>query len=177
MSDAGTITGKLRIDDGRGTVHMEGLYDTDIEDLWSAITEPERVARWIGVVDGDLTPGGLFHATFTSTWDGMLRVESCERPHRLLLVSEPGTPEEAVIEAKLSVEGDKTRLVVEERGFTLDEYAEHGAGWQAHLEDLASSLAGLQNADWKRRWIELSPTYARLAEELAAASARSGQAG
>jgi uncharacterized protein YndB with AHSA1/START domain len=161
------VTGKLRIDDGRGTVHVEGLYDTDIDDLWSALTEPERAARWIAAVDGDLSLGGVFHARFTSTWDGMIRVDACDAPRRLLLTSEPGDPAEAVIEALLSPEGDKTRLVIEERGFELDEYAAHGAGWQAHLEDLDDYLAGREKRDWAARWTELSPSYNRMAAELA----------
>lgn len=33
--------------------------------------------------------------------------------------------------------GDQTRLVLEERGLPLEVLAGHGAGWQAHVEDLA----------------------------------------
>jgi DNA-binding transcriptional ArsR family regulator len=44
--------------------------DTDIEDLWSALTEPPRLARWIGEIEGDLRHGGEFRARFTSGWEG-----------------------------------------------------------------------------------------------------------
>ena len=44
-----TIIGTMRrLDDTRGAVRVEDVYDTDIEDLWRACTEPERLARWIG---------------------------------------------------------------------------------------------------------------------------------
>ena len=33
-------------------------YDTDIDDLWSALTDPRRLARWYGEVEGDLRLGG-----------------------------------------------------------------------------------------------------------------------
>jgi len=36
------ITGTLRSVDGRGVVRMEGSYDTDIDDLWSALTDASR---------------------------------------------------------------------------------------------------------------------------------------
>ena len=36
-----------RIDDTRGAVRVEDVYDTDIADLWAAVTEPARLARWI----------------------------------------------------------------------------------------------------------------------------------
>ena len=66
---------------------------------------------------------------------------------------------ETVIEARLTAEADQTRLVIEERGLPLGELAAHGAGWQAHVEDLATHLAGQAPADWKTRWLELTPSY------------------
>ena len=72
---------------------------------------------------------------------------------------EPGTDDEATLEAWLTEEGGRTRLVVEERGLPLDALHFYGAGWQAHLEDLGRSLAGEPSA-WKSRWTELTPVYA-----------------
>jgi hypothetical protein len=71
---------------------------------------------------------------------------------------EPGTDDEAELEAWLSEDGDRTRLVVEERGLPLDRLHFHGAGWQAHLEDLGRSLAGESSA-WNARWTQLAPVY------------------
>ena len=53
------ITGTMRaLDDTRGAVRVEDVYDTDIHDLWEACTNPERLARWIAEVSGDLRVGG-----------------------------------------------------------------------------------------------------------------------
>ena len=41
----------LAAEDGMGVVRVEDRYDTDIDDLWSAITEPARLARWWGEVE------------------------------------------------------------------------------------------------------------------------------
>ena len=71
---------------------------------------------------------------------------------------EPGTEDEAEIEVWLTAEQNKTRLVVEERGLPLSRLYLHGAGWQAHLEDLGRSLAG-ERSTWKARWTELTPAY------------------
>ena len=54
------ILGSLRTADGKGIVRMEDRFDTDIEDLWSALTDPRRLARWHGEVKGDLRLGGTF---------------------------------------------------------------------------------------------------------------------
>jgi hypothetical protein len=84
---------------------------------------------------------------------------------------EPGTDDETQVEAWLTAEGSRTRLVVEERGLPAGALPAHGAGWQAHLEDLARSLvlAGPVHADgwsehepaaaWRGRWTELTPHY------------------
>jgi uncharacterized protein YndB with AHSA1/START domain len=158
-----TLVGTLvALDERRGTVRMEDVFDTDIDDLWAALTEPERLLRWIGTVTGDLRPGGTIHARFTSTWEGPGRIEICEAPRRLLLTMEPGSPDETVTEAVLTSSGDQTRLVIEERGLSLKVLYQHGAGWHAHVEDLRSYLDGRVPADWKKRWSELKPTYENL---------------
>ena len=54
------ILGSLRSANGAGVVRIEDRYDTDIEDLWSAIIDPRRLVRWYGEIDGDLSPGGAF---------------------------------------------------------------------------------------------------------------------
>jgi uncharacterized protein YndB with AHSA1/START domain len=152
-------TGTMRaLDEKRGAVRVEDHYDTDIDDLWEACTTPERLARWIAEVSGDLRVGGSIHTTFTSTWTGAGRIEICDQPHHLLLTMEPGTNDEGELEAWLTEEGDGTRLVVEERGLPLDQLHFHGAGWQAHLEDLRRSLAGEPSA-WKAGWTQLIPAY------------------
>src|SRR5215831_2716204 len=105
-----------RIDDKHGAVRVEDVYDTDLADLWSAVTEPDRLARWIATVDGDLRVGGIIQARFTSSWEGPGRIDVCDAPHRLVVTMQPGTDDEAVIEAVLVADGERTRLVVEERG-------------------------------------------------------------
>jgi len=135
--------------------------------LWSALTDPRRLARWIGEVEGDLRAGGQFRARFTSSVEGVGRVEVCEPPRRLLLTMSTGLPpDETLIEARLAAAGDQTILVIEERGLPVDELAGHGAGWQVHLEDLAAYLAGAECGDWQSRWIKLTPAYQGLAGTL-----------
>jgi uncharacterized protein YndB with AHSA1/START domain len=166
---AGTrILGGLRSADGTGIVRVEDRFDTDIDDLWSALTDPARLARWMGEVEGDLRPGGEFSARFfASGWEGTGRVEACEPPRRLLLVTrEPGEPDDHVIEATLAADGDQTILVWEERGMPLDQLAAYGAGVQVHVEDLAAHLAGRERGDAAARWKELFPAYQDLAASV-----------
>jgi uncharacterized protein YndB with AHSA1/START domain len=162
------ILGSLRSADGKGIVRMEDRYDTDIDDLWSALTDPGRLARWMGEVEGDLRLGGEFCARwFASGWEGTGRVEACEPPRRLLLVTKhPGQPDEGVIEVTLTADGDQTILVWEERGMPLELLAPYGAGIQVHVEDLAAHLVGRERCDAKARWEELLPAYQDLAANV-----------
>jgi uncharacterized protein YndB with AHSA1/START domain len=162
------ILGSLRAADGQGIVRMEDRYDTDIDDLWSALTDPHRLARWLGEFEGDLRLGGEFRARFfASGWEGTGRVDACEPPrHLLVLTREPDVPYELVIEAALTADGDQTLLVLEERGMPLDHLAAYGAGIQVHVEDLAAHIAGRERCDAGARWSELQPAYQDLAANV-----------
>jgi uncharacterized protein YndB with AHSA1/START domain len=166
--ESGRILGTLRSADGKGVVRMEDRFDTNIDDLWSALTEPRRLARWLGEVEGDLRLGGEFRARFfASGWEGTGRVEACEAPrHLLVLTEQPGQPGEHVIEITLAADGDHTILVWEERGMPLDQIAAYGSGIQVHVEDLAAHIAGRERVDAEARWGELMPAYQDLAASV-----------
>ena len=102
------------------------------------------------------------------------------RKHGLAILSGPRPIAEILerfpdrVEAWLTEEGSRTRLVVEERGLPLERLYFHGAGWQAHLEDLRRSLEGEAAAGpepwteqspepgWRARWAELTPAYEQM---------------
>lgn len=157
------ILGTLATDDGKGVVRMADRYATDIDDLWSAITDPERLARWLGQIKGDLRLGGEYHARyFASGWEGTARIEVCEPPHRLLVRSGDGT-----CEVTLTADGDHTLLTWEERGMPVEQLAAYGAGIQVHVEDLAAHIAGreIDHAQAGPRWEALLPAYQERAAE------------
>jgi uncharacterized protein YndB with AHSA1/START domain len=171
------ILGSLRAADGKGVVRIEDRYDTDIDDLWSALTDPGRLARWHARVEGDLRPGGQFRLYNESDdWDGTGRVEACEPPRRLLVTTRETDeswrkgrgvpPYDQTIEAALATDGEQTILVVELRGMRLDAIAYYGAGWQIHAENLAAYLAGREHGDAEARWEALVPSYQDLAADI-----------
>ena len=173
----GRILGSLRSADGAGVVRIEDRYDTDIDDLWAALTDPGRLARWYGQVGGDLRPGGEFRVYIESDgWDGTGRVEACEPPRRLLVTTRETDeswrkghgvePFDVAIEAILTADGDQTILVIEVRGMPLDRIAAYGAGWQIHAENLGAYLGGRGRGDSELRWHELVPAYQELATNL-----------
>jgi uncharacterized protein YndB with AHSA1/START domain len=164
------ILGSLHAVDGTAVVRMEDRYDTDIDDLWSAITEPARLARWLGEVEGlegDLRLGGDFRFHFfASGAEGTGRVEACEPPRRLLVKTAGVSPGESSIEVTLTADGDRAVLVWEERGMPVELLPAYGAGIQIHIEDLGAYLAGRGPCDARARWAELQPAYEKVTVDV-----------
>jgi uncharacterized protein YndB with AHSA1/START domain len=171
------ILGSLRSADDKGVVRMEDRYDTDIDDLWSALTDPGRLARWYGEVEGDLRLGGEFRVYIEAAdIESTGRVEACEPPRRLLVTTREtdesyrkgqGVPPfDQSLDATLTADGDQTILVIEVQGMPVDKIAFYGAGWQIHAENLAAYLAGREPGDTEARWDELVPPYQDLAANL-----------
>ena len=161
------ILGTLRSADGKGVVRMEDRLDTNIDDVWSALTDPGRLARWLGEFEGDLRLGGEFRARYFDGWEGTGRVDVCEPPRHLLVTTKHvRQAAEQVVEATLTADGDHTIVILEERGMPANLLAEYGAGIQVHVEDLAAHIAGRERCDVEVRWTELRPSYQALASKL-----------
>src|SRR6266498_2772659 len=156
------ILGSLRSADGKGVVRIEDRFDTNIDDLWSAITDPARLARWHAQLEGDLRPGGQFR-TYVEADDieSTGRIVACEPPRRLVVTTRETD------ESTLTADGDHTILVIEVQGMPLDKIAFYGAGWQIHAENLAAYLGGRECGDTEARWAELVPPYQNLAANIA----------
>jgi uncharacterized protein YndB with AHSA1/START domain len=173
------ILGSLRSAGGGGVVRIEDRYDTDVDDLWSAVTQPERLVRWWGRVEGDLRPGGQFRSWVEAAGlDAAGQVEECEPPRRFKVTSRESDeswaagsldappPFDSVIEVTLTPAGEQTILVLEISGLPLAKVASYGAGWQLHAENLAVYLTGHERGDGQARWAELVPSYQELAADV-----------
>lgn len=163
------ILGTVRAVDGNGAVRIEDRFDTDIDDLWSALTDPARLARWYGEVEGELRLGGEFHARLYATgWEGTGTVAVCEPPRRLALVSrDPDEPSDDITEVTLTPDGEGTILVLEQRGMPLVNVAGYGAGNQLHVEDLGDYIAGRERrTNVEERFQALMPAYREQAAQV-----------
>ena len=139
------------------TVELRRRYDAEIEDVWDAITSPERLPRWLKPVTGDLRLGGRFELEGMGHGD-ILRCD----PPRLLKVSWlygpdaeawPGTSE---VEVRLipGPTGDTEfelihAAVVGEPSFPTYGPGAGGVGWDLGLLTLARLLADdeIENLD------------------------------
>jgi uncharacterized protein YndB with AHSA1/START domain len=129
-------------------VRLTRDFDAPIEDVWEALTSPERINRWFLPVSGDFRLGGRYQ--FEGNAGG--EVLTCERPNLLKVSWFYGeVPEDAVseVEVRLStVEGGGTRFDFVHSATVPDEqWSEYGpgavgVGWDGGMLGLALHLAG-----------------------------------
>jgi uncharacterized protein YndB with AHSA1/START domain len=65
-------------------VSLTRLYATDIDDLWDAVTNAQRLPRWFLPIEGTLEPGGRYQLKGNAGGT----IEGCEPPLRLALTWE-----------------------------------------------------------------------------------------
>ena len=112
------------------SVRLQREYDAPIEDVWDALTNPERIGRWFLPISGDYRLGGRYQ--FEGNAGG--RIVACERPHRLKVTWEygpaAGEADASELELRLStVDGGATRLELEHTAVVPDEmWTEYGPG-------------------------------------------------
>ncbi|MGH2474276.1 MAG: SRPBCC family protein [Candidatus Limnocylindrales bacterium] len=130
-------------------VRLRREYDAPIEDVWDALTNPERIGRWFLPISGDYRLGGTYQ--FEGNAGG--RIIACEQPHRVKVTwvyGEPtGDADASELEVRLStVDGGATRFELEHTAVVPDEmWGEYGpgavgVGWEQGLLGLSLHLRG-----------------------------------
>jgi uncharacterized protein YndB with AHSA1/START domain len=140
-------TGKRAVASGEGrAVLVRRSYDAPIEDVWEALTDPDRMKRWFLPVSGDLRVGGTYQLEGNAGGE-ILRCE----PPRLLKVT--FGDETSVVELRLAEgQGDDTVLELEhtvpiEVAGSAAGALFVGPGWDSAFMSLALFLRGELDQD------------------------------
>lgn len=117
-------------------------YANGIDDVWDAVTNPERLPRWFLPVSGDLAVGGRYQ--FEGNAGG--EVLACDKPERALLTWEFGGGV-TWLELRLTDLGGRTRLQLEHVTPLVDQWFEYGpgavgVGWDLSMLGLSNHLSG-----------------------------------
>jgi uncharacterized protein YndB with AHSA1/START domain len=150
--------------DGRRLLQFRRSWSAPIDDVWSALTEPERMARWIGRYEGERAPGGTgtFFMSFEEGDDDAgspATIVECAPPRRLV-VDTTGPGEIWRLEVDLSEEDGRTVLVFRQRFAPDTEVADIAGGWHWYLDKLDTEVSGRPGpADWETFWAEVGPGY------------------
>ncbi len=153
LSEVDTIHREVRsrtIKAGEGkAVVLRRRYDAPIDDVWNALTTPERIGRWFLPISGDYRVGGRYQFEGNAGGD----ILSCERPNRLHVTWVYGEvasdADISEIEVRLTPAGDEatdfelehTAVVPEDR---WDQYGPGavGVGWDMGMLGLTLHLTG-----------------------------------
>ncbi|QDE70519.1 MULTISPECIES: SRPBCC family protein [Myxococcus] len=116
-------------------------YDTTVEDLWDALTNPERIPRWFLPVSGDLKLGGRYELKGNASGT----VTRCEAPRHLGLTWEFGGAVSWLEVILANAPGGGTRLRLEHMAHVSpfwDDYGPGatGVGWELGLMGLGMHL-------------------------------------
>jgi uncharacterized protein YndB with AHSA1/START domain len=162
-----TPTGRIVEQDGRHVLVQTREFRAPIEDVWAAVTEPERLARWIGTWTGDPTSGSvrfqmLFEGEEHEGEDMEIRV--CEPPRRLHLTSRVGE-EVWLLELDLTHADGVTTLTFSQPGVTEEQVGGVGPGWDYYLDRLVDAETGADPG--QRTWDHYAATAAHYTEQYA----------
>ena len=151
-------------DDGRQRLEFRRSWPDPIDDVWSALTEPERLARWIGRYEGERAVGGK--GSFFMTMEGVepagspATIVECAPPRRLVVETTGPAEENWRMELDLAEEDGRTVLVFRQRFAAGADVADIAGGWHWYLDKLDEEVSGRPGpADWETFWAEVGPGY------------------
>jgi uncharacterized protein YndB with AHSA1/START domain len=139
-----TPTGTIEQRDGTAVLVQTRTFAAPIEDVWAAVTEPERLARWIGTWTGDPASGSV---DFRMLFEGedpageAMEIRVCEPPTRLHLTSRVGE-EVWLLELELTHADGVTILTFSQPGVTQEQVGAVGPGWDYYLDRLVDVETG-----------------------------------
>jgi len=159
----GTVTTE---DDGRQRLEFRRSWPDPIEDVWSALTEPDRLLRWIGRYDGARGPGGtgtffMTHEEGEQTGEPMTVVE-CDPPRRLVVEWKQQDTEDWRVDLDLWNEGGRTHLSFVQVFPADADVTDFAMGWHWYLAKLEAELGGAPApGHWDTFYAEVGPSYGR----------------
>ncbi|MGH1564265.1 SRPBCC domain-containing protein [Mumia sp. DW29H23] len=141
-------TGRRDSRDGTDYLVLTRRFAAPVEDVWAAVTEPERLERWIGTWTGDPATGEV---TFFMTAEGedapaeVYEIEVCEPPRRLVTrSSEPSdvTGTRWLLELDLDDADGFTTLTFAQALSDAETASSVGPGWEYYLDRLVAAERG-----------------------------------
>jgi uncharacterized protein YndB with AHSA1/START domain len=128
---------------GRLRLVRTRTFRAPIQDVWSAVTEPDRLARWIGTYTGD--PASV-RIAFRMTSKGDAPAEEVEiiecNPPRLLSVKTHTGNQQWQLTVALSETNGVTTLTFTHADLDPMEAESIGPGWEYYLDRLVAAETG-----------------------------------
>lgn len=142
--------------DGGVTLVWRREYPDGVEHVWAAVTESDRLGRWIGTWTGEPRVGGTVAFTMTGEVDAGGEVDepvdvallACDPPHRLVVEMPGDTGQAWHIEITVEPLGAGAVLLFAQRFADGRRRPDVEAGWTWYLDRLTASLHGTPMPEW-----------------------------
>jgi len=148
------------------TLTFERRYRTDPDDLWQAITDTDRLARWFGRLDepAPRQVGDAFRVHLggddNDRADGV--ITACRQPEHLAYEWRWQGERPSRVDVALAPDGDHTNLLLTHRLTEREHAIGYGGGWEELLGSLHGQLdptfvhdAPAAEAEGNRQWSRL----------------------
>lgn len=162
-----TGTGRYEYRDGHDLVVLTRTFRAPIADVWAAVTESDRLGRWIGTWSGEPTSGTVrfrMVAEGDAVAEQTYQIRACQPPHRLTVhIDDEGGSWELGIE--LAEHEDVTTLEFTQVISDPTILESVGPGWEYYLDRLVAAETGDDPSaiDFERDYYPaLSDHYSRL---------------
>lgn len=143
INSVGRNLGRRTIAAGEAVVMtIAQTYKADLDDVWDACTNIERIPRWFLPITGELRLGG----TYQLEGNAGGTVERCDAPHSFAATWEFGG-DVSWIEVRLTETAEGTRFELEHVAHVKDEFWDQygpgavGLGWDSLMLGLSTHLA------------------------------------
>jgi uncharacterized protein YndB with AHSA1/START domain len=150
--------------DGRRRLEFRRSWPDPIEDVWSALTEPDRLARWIGTYEGSRGPGGT--GTFAMTQEEgepvgqPTTILECDPPRRLVVEWVQPEAENWSVALDLWAEDGRTVLRFVQVFPAGTDVVDYALGWHWYLDKLDAEIGGRPGpAEWDTFVADVGPGY------------------
>jgi uncharacterized protein YndB with AHSA1/START domain len=160
--------GTLEIDGNRRRLCFERIFEAPPEEVWSALTDPTRLARWLAPGSVGEKPSDAVSLDFGDGGTVTGAVLRFEPPHLLEYQWRFSGEDESIVRYTLHAEEARTRLVLEHLALGTDHAVGYAAGWHAHLDALRDEIEG-GTGSWDERFAAVLPSYRSAAEAVIAA--------
>ena len=152
--------------DGSRRLEFRRSWPEPVEDVWSALTDPDRLARWIGAYDGARGPGGT--GTFTMTQEEgehsgePMTIRECDPPRRLVVEWVQQETENWSVALDLWTEEGRTVLRFVQVFPAGADVVDFALGWHWYLDKLGAEVSrSEQPGAWEPFLAAVGPAYGR----------------
>ena len=152
------------VDRSAASVTLERNLPASPAEVWTALTDPTRLAAWLGpVANGAPGPDQSFVLAMSADEAAACQVITWDPEHELRLVWDYTGEGPSELVLLLDGDRDRTHLTLIHTKLPVDP-VQYGAGWHVHLDQLVAHLTGSNpHGDFMAAYHAIEPRYEAIA--------------